>query len=190
MIYKLLKLPPNYKKILIEYAQLSNTPIYFAIWWGYKKDMLNASAIIPYIIVLNCAWTYNIAYNDNENTRYAFLITLGHELTHKDGDFFELLYWGVNKDFIKWINEVHADFGAAQKMFDSNRSVLINSCQYKYNYKINHNKKDIDTSSHPSWTRRKYYAEHFDFNSKLTQQIAKDIGCTNQKLINKICLYY
>ena len=51
-------------------------------------------------------------------------------------------------------------------------------------------KKDEEGFIHPSWDKREYYIEHFDFDEKLIRQIAADVGCSNSKLIQKVCNYY
>lgn len=67
---------------------------------------------------------------------------------------------------------------------------LWNAIDYKLKYKRDYQKGDIEDFIHPSWARRKYYVKHFDFDTKLIQQIAKDVGCKNHKLINKVCKFY
>lgn len=188
-----INIPENYKNILQKYKNIKEKNdcfIFFSWASDTGSEILNASGTIPKLMIFNAEWASNVVLNDNIDTMNAFKITIGHELTHKDGDFCKLIYFGPDKNFISWINEVHADFGAAQKIFNSDRTTLIKSCQYKYDYKIKHNKKDIDTISHPSWTRRKHYVEHFDFDNELIQQIAKDVNCTNQKLIKDISEFY
>ena len=107
-------------------------------------------------------------------------------MTHKDGDYFNLLSFGINKRFVNYVNEVHADFGAAKKMVNSDREKLIASMNYKLSLKAN----DKNTSDHPSWSTRKYYAENYNFNKELIERIAKDVGCNNKDLIEEVCKYY
>ena len=47
-----------------------------------------------------------------------------------------------------------------------------------------------NTSDHPSWNTREYYAENYNFNKELIERIAKDVGCNNKDLIEKVCEYY
>lgn len=95
------------------------------------SSLLSASAHQPNYIIASPEWAVRLFLFDSEATRNAFSITLGHETTHTEGDFSTKGFHGKNKKFINWVNEVHADFGAAQKMVDCNRKKLINSMQYK-----------------------------------------------------------
>ena len=92
----------------------------------------------------------------------------------------------MDKTFINYVNEVHADFGAAEKMVDSDRHKLILSMEYKLSLK----QTDNDSPTHPSWKRRLEYASNYDFNEALIQRIATDTGCDNEVLINNINAYY
>ena len=92
----------------------------------------------------------------------------------------------MDKTFINYVNEVHADFGAAEKMVDSDRHKLILSMKYKLSLKHT----DNDLSSHPSWKRRLEYVSDYDFDEILIRRIADDAGCHNETLINEITSYY
>lgn len=113
------------------------------------------------------------------------MITIGHELTHKEKDFFSFRYI-LSYKFISWVNEVHADFGAAEKMADSSRNKLILSMKYKLSLK----QTDNDSPTHPSWEKRLDYVSNYDFDETLIRKIAEDTGCQNEILINKIISYY
>ena len=71
-------------------------------------------------------------------------------------------------------------------MVHSSKQKLLESVRYKRALK----KKDEEGFIHPSWDKREYYIEHFDFDEKLIRQIAADVGCSNSKLIQKVCNYY
>lgn len=87
--------------------------------------------MLPHYILCSTRWALRLVFHQDEKTFNAFRITIGHELTHKEGDFM-----------------------------------------------------------HPSWERREYYAEHFNFDEELIRQIAIDVGCSNEKLIKRISEYY
>ena len=53
---------------------------------------------------------------------------------------------------------MHADYGSAQKMVDSERARLLSAMEYK----LSHKKSDTDGSDHPSWKKRIYYVKNFD----------------------------
>ena len=190
---KNIEIPSNYETILENYCELVKKYGYdleFRKGRSLTFDNLgaNAGCLKNNSIVATPEWAFQLVIK-NQDADTAFRITLGHELTHKETQFSH--YFSLcNLKYIAWVNEVHADFGAAQKMFNSNRKILIKAIDYKLNYKHKHQKGDIEDFTHPSWVRRKYYVEHFNFDSKLIQQIAKDVGCSNKKLINKICLFY
>ena len=100
-------------------------------------------------------------------------------------DFFSFRYI-LSYKFISWVNEVHADFGAAEKMADSSRNKLILSMKYKLSLK----QTDNDSPTHPSWEKRLDYVSNYDFDETLIRKIAEDTGCQNEILINKIISYY
>ena len=123
----------------------------------------------------------------NNEIKDAFTITIGHERVHLEKDFFyKKPINKFGKKFVNWVNEVHADFGAAEKMADSSRDKLILSMKYKLSLK----QTDNDSPTHPSWKRRLEYASNYDFNEALIQRIATDTGCDNEVLINNINAYY
>ena len=66
-------------------------------------------------IVATPEWAFQLVVDTEASA--VFMITLGHELTHKEKEIscFRHLF-GLR--FCTWINEVHADFGATQKMLD------------------------------------------------------------------------
>ena len=67
---------------------------------------------------------------------------------------------------------------------------LIENYGYKLNYKKECNQKDKSDFTHPSWARRLYYAENYNFNEDLIKKIAEDVGCKNKKLIKEISEFY
>ena len=153
-------------------------------FWSAGANEPNASATIPGLILINAEWAYRIVIdNDNCNMHNAFDMTVCHELTHQENDFF---YVGMKKNdvkFVNWINEVHADFGAIQKAFNGKRSYVKDAIEYKLKCKM---KKDRDTWSHPSWHRRMNYLQKYNFDEKLISNIAGDVGCENDLLIEAI----
>ena len=165
------------------------------------SSLLSASAHQPNYIIASPEWASRLFLFDSEATRNAFSITLGHETTHTEGDFSTKGFHGKNKKFINWVNEVHADFGAAQKMVNSNKEKLLESIDYKINTKKP--KKNIllilleklvlhfiNESTHPSWKQRRAYAETGAFNRKLIEKIASHIGCVDKNLIIDVVNHY
>lgn len=181
-------LPDNYLDVLkkVEERNLPNE-IHLKFSWLYKHTQtLDAVSFPSKYILLSTAWAfYFVFYNDGE-MQNAFNITIGHELTHKDRDICVLKYNPRYIKFIAYVNESHADFGAAEKMANCSRQKLLDSMEYKKAHKD----KDISNLSHPTWTKRIFYAKHYDFGKELIRQIAKDTGCNDQKIIDEVCEHY
>lgn len=110
--------------------------------WSAGVHVPNASATIPGLILINAEWAYRIVIdNDNCDMRNAFNMTIYHELTHQENDFFFPEICTPNSKFVNWINEVHADFGGVKKAFNGKRSVVKDAIDYKISCK----KKRIKT---------------------------------------------
>lgn len=174
--YKNEKLPKEYK-------------IIFTLWKDGFSLLLNAKAVPPNYILVSPEWATKLLLYNNEATQNAFLITLGHEITHNEGDFPDINYQKNDKRFINWVNEVHADFGGAEKMGSSNRNKLIASIVYKRSFKKK-KKWNKDYSTHPSWNKREEYVTNYNFDEILIKKIATEAGCMNQTLIDKVIDYY
>lgn len=152
-------------------------------------DSVNANSAFFNIILVNYGWALHLIRNQNEETDNDFRITIGHELGHKAGDFPISMKYLFSRNAMKlifWSNEVQHDFYAAKIMVNCSRDALISSMKYKIKLKKN-NKSDL---SHPSWVKRLYYAEHFDFNEDLIKQIAIDTKCDNFELVKEIVDFY
>lgn len=135
---------------------------------------------------MSTEWAFYLLFFNDDELKDALNITIGHELTHKENEFHTFWLLSKKKMFVKWVNELHADFGAAQKMANSERQKLLNSMEYKKARKD----EDKSTPNHPSCKQRIYYAEHYDFGEELIRQIAKDTDCNNQKIIDEVCKHY
>lgn len=193
-IFKLAKennldLPENYEQILIEAQNIncvSKDKILFSWLYNSGSLVLNGNAMLPHYILCSTGWALRLVFHQDEKTFNAFRITIGHELTHKEGDFSLFHINKLDRGLIFQVREVHADFGATEKMSACSRQKLLDSIRYKKSLK----KVDAGDFMHPSWERREYYAEHFNFDEELIRQIAIDVGCSNEKLIKRISEYY
>lgn len=175
---------------MLENISLPNdTIIRFTTMKDGFTSLLNAKAVQPNHILVSPEWAAKLLLSKNEAIRNAFSITLGHEIMHNEGDFSCKHIYSKNKKFVNWVNEVHADFGAAQKMVNSNKQKLIDAIIYKRAFK-NKKKWDKPYDTHPSWNQRKQYATNFDFDDILIDQIAKDTGCENEDLKDKVKSFY
>lgn len=138
---------------------------------AFYPTILEANSLVKNRIYISAEWAATLVFDNDETTKNAFQITLGHELAHKDKDF-AVLFWErkskryIHKEdrkFVNWVTEVHHDFAAAQKMADSSKEKLLASIDFKIKLKPD----NIDSSTHPSWKRRRVYAETGAFNRKL-----------------------
>ena len=142
----------------------------------YSKKPWSSIAATP-------EWAAKLIICDNEETRDAFIITLGHEMAHKEKELcvfkYGLRYWRL----IKFLNEIRADFRGAELMAGSNRQALITSCLYKRKYKEEEfGEEDNGNPFHPSWTNRLKYATYYDFNETLILDVAKDLKLNKKHL--------
>lgn len=183
-----IKLPDNYESCLQKYYDITEKyghKLVFRAGRGLNPNNLNASAGFGNMsIIATPEFAYQLITHYSNKLNNKFLITLGHEFTHKDGkDIFSFnpIYIFINNGFkfVNWVNEVHADYGAAKKMIDYNRYKLIES----FEYKLKHKKEDVEDCSHPSNHRRLEYAINYNFDENLIRKIAEDTGMTNQKLL-------
>ena len=184
-----IELPINYESILNNYKRLSvlhGNKLMFSYLYDNGSNTINANSLIYKLILVNAEWAARLILFNDESTKNAFLFTLGHELTHKEKDFFCFPLTKCDFKFILWTSEVHADFGAAQKISDSRLQDLLDSIAYKSAL----NDKSSKTLMPPSWKQRKQYAETGIFNQKLIEKIASETNCTNVGLIKRVCDFY
>lgn len=184
-----IELQNNYESILNEYNKLDflcGNKIRYSYLYDNGSTVINGNSLIYRTILINAEWAARLVLFNDKSTKNAFLFTLGHELTHKEQDFFKIVFRKNDYKFIFWTNEVHADFGAAKKVANSNKINLIEAIEYKANL----NKNSQPTMFHPSWQQRKAYAETGAFNKKLIEKIASCTGCVDKNLINDVVDHY
>jgi len=112
LIYKRIKdraksekmpVPKNYEAIIQRYKSIENIGNY-CIAFSWLSDsgskILNASAMVPGVVLLNAEWAARIVLFDNESTMNAFKLTVGHELTHKEKEINRCKYRGNDRKFI------------------------------------------------------------------------------------------
>ena len=192
----LVPLSEIHKKLhkIISMHQIEKCKIIFLLWKAGFSKSIEATAIFPYCIICSYEWAVQLIIGNEEDVINSFLITLGHELAHKDGDYAFLCWDRKNKHyihkkyrkFVNWVTEVHHDFAAAQKMADSSKEKLLASIDFKIKLKPD----SEDSLTHPSWQQRKAYAEMGAFNKELIEMIAIDTGCTDKDLMNDVVDYY
>ncbi len=183
----------NRKKVNRIDEILNNELNYFSYWsgkiryawfWSAGVHVPNASATIPGLILINAGWASRIVLNqDNPHMHDAFALTVCHEITHQERDFYYFDLFSADGKFVNWVDEVHADFGGARRGLDSDRNKVVFAMKYKLSCKT---QKDKDTRSHPSWIKRIDYITNYNFNSELIDKIASDCGCNNDKLVSEV----
>lgn len=185
----------NYNAILDEYKDIVKgfgRNLEFRSGRAMYRNTLNANAgyFSSSSIIATPEWALQLVTSEKKDkARNAFLITLGHEMTHKDKE----LVWFPHISYMKffsWINEIHADFGGTQKLANSKRAALLQAIDFKREFKRVNNMKDIEDYTHPSWKRRRFYAENFNFDKKLIMQIAKDTGFKNKDIIRDVMCFF
>jgi len=157
--------------------------------WDAGGKVPNASSTFPGLILVNAKWAaLLVLFQGNEDVYNAFKLTMGHEMTHQENDYFFLEPFSKASKFVYWVNEVHADFGGVEKAFDGDTYRGIRAMQFKKQYKGD---RDKDSHSHPSWSRRIYFITNFDcFDERLIREIAVITGCKNKKLVEQVCYHF
>lgn len=191
-------LSPCYDAIFQESDELVKSHGYQLVIYtrlGQDKDSVNCNAgffkFSPIFVTQHYAM--QLILNPSTEMRNAFMVSIGHELTHKDGNLCplmglltnQLLKIPANVQFLSHVNEVHADFGAVQKVANSKRSVQVNAMTFKMQHR-----EERHDFEHPSWKQRLNYIENYNFNEILIRQIAKDTNCTNEKLIQRAVKHF
>lgn len=184
--------PRNYNEILQFYYDIvakHGHTLKFPYNSCLTRENLNAnSGLFKHSsIIATPEWAFQLVCN-NESAHIAFLMTLGHELTHKEKDLFPPIY-GCGTKFVAWVNEVHADFGGVQKMLTGNRKIALETIEYKIQQK-QYQKKQSQDAWHPSWTHRKYYIKNYNFNADLIRQIAEDVKYHNKYIVNHVSSHF
>lgn len=195
-IYKKLKdIDDKYNKIVQKYECTITFKCMKNVSFVSK---LSAQSSFGKSIIVSPEWAYTLMSSNNDNVNNAFLITIGHEITHKENDI-HFINGLSSFIFSCWINELHADFGAAEKMVNNNRQLLLESCKYKKERVLLWRQSSKDKYSkfadllfnkipqdHPSWQQRIDYITNYNFNEELIRKIAKDTKCSNEKRIQKV----
>lgn len=193
--------PLNYLQILDKYVHLE-TPIKAKIIFSQcssNSQFLAASGTFKGVIILNAEWAARIALFDNEQTQNAFKATIGHELTHQCKEYSRISKLGLQRTFISRVNEVHADFGAAEKMLNGSRELLLQTLSLKQRLHPSTEKNQFTTaikkkfriySDHPSWEQRYNYVKNNNFDKILIRKIAADIDFKNDTVIEQVAAFY
>ncbi len=185
------ELPHNYRDILsdeIRKYAARGLKIGCSWLWDGGGSVPNATSTIPGVILINAEWASTLVLRYNEEiVRDAFGMTMGHEITHQEGDYFYLEPFTKSSKFVNWVNEIHADFGGIKKVFDGDMDRGLRSLEFKMKCK---GKRDRDRHSHPSWKHRMEFVSNGIFDDKTIKKIAIMTECKDEILVERVCDYY
>ena len=113
-----------------------------------------------------------------------FIFTLGHEMTHKEGEYRSLFAAGRRRRFTGWVREVHADLGSLKKtgMTPETAENCIRS-RVKKGLNVSH-------GLHPSWEYRIAMMKMKSFDGALIDQIAADLGMHDRRFCRRVKKFY
>lgn len=147
--------------------------------WG--RNAPDAMAGNENRIYFNSEWAA-ILVSEPEKSRDAFKLTMGHEMAHLNNQFNSNSKAHANDHFVKWVNEVHADFAGMNNFLDGDKLRCLEAMEFKLSrYRVT----SKDSFAHPSWEKRKEYIANYDFDEKLIRRIAKDAMMTDESVIEK-----
>ncbi len=162
--------------------------VYYSRLWDIGDKYPNASSTIPGVILLNEVWaSMLILHKDDQTVMDAFLMTMGHEVTHQKKNYSYLNPFSKNEKFVYWVNEVYADFGGASLCLDSDVDRAVHSLEWKKKLRGD---RDKDHYMHPSWKKRIGFIQNRTFDKKLICEIASLTKCGDQSLVNRISDYF
>lgn len=170
---ELLIFPDNWEEVLDRYKHIAHREGVYVIFsdYSFTPNSLNASSMLPGGVLFSKEWAVRAVLFDGDETRNAFMVAVGHELSHKEKEYPRLRYSGCDREFIAKTNEVLADYNGAKRMLHSSRRDLLRSIFYKRQHRISMGKEDTGDRAHPSWERRAYYVTKYNFDAKLIEQM-------------------
>ena len=190
-----LDLPSNYLNYLRAYSDIAKKYSCKLHFHGWRKATIKIPAIDAGFfsfspIVATPGYAVLLLFDESGIYNEAFLMSLGHEITHKENDINPWRYCGNNQKFVAHVNEVHADFGAVSKLGNGDSTRQIRAMALKRKDKIKRKKKDVSNQEPPSWKKRMEYIQNKVFDETLIRRIAADVDCTNEKLIQKVINHF
>lgn len=169
---------------------------------GLSRRPMGAVPITRNYILLNAEWITKIFYYSIQGTssvsskEYLEMIqgeeelqfTLGHEMGHImfDHGNNNLLLPRKRKRLINWTNEVFADYFSLYHVFKNDKDKVERILKRKSKTR----RKDKNSNYHPSYELRVKYIGLFDFGEELIEEIARDCGCNEAFMIEKVKAWY
>ena len=169
---------------------LKHVPIVFSWLIDSGSNFPTAFLLRNNQICLNSEWAFLLISEKTNLVKRSFLASIGHELTHTKVDYVCRKSCITCRKFVNWVNEIHADFGAAEYALSSKRYLLLESFNFKRVLKLKACKKDRASFSHPSWEYRILCISQYNFDHFLIRKIANDCKCCDNNLIEDITNYY
>jgi hypothetical protein len=161
-------------------------PIRFITFGNINSNIPSAAIdITGSRISLNTEWLRRIVKDEGEEGEKALAVSLAHEMSHRL-DYQQIVLNHNDRKFIKWINELFADYHAVQLALDGDTNLFEKTVKYK----TNNSNVSKDYFSHPSWNRRVEYIKNYSFDSDFIRLVAKECNCNNQKLIDNVCNHF
>ena len=109
-----------------------------------------------------------------------FVFTLGHEMTHKEGQYKPLFAVGRKRKFAGWVREVHADFGSLHKT-----GLTLERAERCIRNRVRGG-KDVSRGLHPSWEYRISMMKMECFDDALINRIAEDLSMHDRRFCRRV----
>ena len=115
---------------------------------------------------------------------FCFLHEIGHIIFDHGNN--NLLLPRKRKRLINWTNEVFADYFSLYHVFKNDKDKVERILKRKSKTR----RKDKSSNYHPSYELRVKYIGLFDFGEELIEEIARDCGCNETFMIEKVKAWY
>ena len=113
-----------------------------------------------------------------------FIFTLGHEMTHKEGQYRPVFAAGQRRKFAAWVREVHADLGSLHKTgLTPERAEKCIRNRVKKG-------KIVSRGFHPSWEYRIAMMKMKCFDGAVIDRIAGDMGMHDRRFCRRVKKFY
>lgn len=178
--------------------------------FGRPNQLIDARAFGKDKILVNAEYAIQLLNNDGKvldkegKIKYDFKQmlkqTLGHERGHLDNEYPLKGVPVKDRQFVRYVNEVYADFYGIQNALGGQAEVGQTVFSQRSAYKKEKSGKDDPGRLHPSWEQRSDFLKQGDsgkpgeltgnFDETLVRKIASMTGCTNEALIQKVCAHF
>ena len=113
-----------------------------------------------------------------------FLFTLGHEMTHKEGQYRPVFAVGRRRRFAAWVREIRADLGSLYKtgLTPERAETCIRNRM--------RGGTDVSRGFHPSWEYRIAMMKMKSFDGALIDRIAEDLGMHDRRFVRRVKNFY